>query len=431
MNRSDDPYSDLALGLISAQSFPAIVGIADMMLKQASVTLVGYEQIGSGYCTAVVRGRTPDVRLAIEVGSEMAEKFGQVATHVIIPRPMPNLEEVLPIGRRLAALSVGQENNRFRDQSIGLIETRGFPALVGASDAMLKSADVTFTAYHTTGAGLCTGIIRGNVSNVAAAIEIGMAEAQRIGELHAVMIVPRPLDDLERTLPIADCWIEQLQPVKMPLSVSVEEQIRQPLQPLELPEPLADPIEIERQKREPLREPLRLENPIENFAENAAIDDPWMVSTPRPEENADPAEFKIAEPLVQDSDPKSDLWDELDLDEQLKAIPLNAEALQRQDQERQEQERQAQRELEKAQREQERQEQIKIAEMLREKFQPFIEPIAEPIVETPTEPIAESPVSESKNKPSQSKKQPQKSAQQPSEGKGFQSRSKRRNRKKR
>ncbi len=421
MNRSDDPYSELALGLISAQSFPAIVGIADMMLKQASVTLVGYEQIGSGYCTAVVRGRTPDVRLAIEMGSEMAEKFGQVATYVIIPRPMPNLEAVLPIGRRLAALSVGQENNRFRDQSIGLIETRGFPALVGASDAMLKSADVTFTAYHTTGAGLCTGIIRGNVSNVAAAIEIGMAEAQRIGELHAVMIVPRPLDDLERTLPIADCWIEQLQPVKMPLSVTVEEQIRQPLQPLELPEPLADPIEIERQ---PLREPLRLENP--------AIDDPWMVSTPRPAENANLAEFSIAEPIIQDSDPKSDLWDELDLDEQLKAIPLNAEALQRQDQERQDQERQAQRELDKAQREQERQEQIKIAELLREKFQPFIEPIGEPTPEATTEPIGEPPVSEPKNKSTQSgKKQTQKADSQGSEGKGFQSRSKRRNRKKR
>jgi carbon dioxide concentrating mechanism protein CcmO len=423
MNRSDDPYSELALGLISAQSFPAIVGIADMMLKQASVTLVGYEQIGSGYCTAVVRGRTPDVRLAIEMGTEMAEKFGQVATHVIIPRPMPNLEAVLPIGRRLAALSVGQENNRFRDQSIGLIETRGFPALVGASDAMLKSADVTFTAYHTTGAGLCTGIIRGNVSNVAAAIEIGMAEAQRIGELHAVMIVPRPLDDLERTLPIADCWIEQLQPVKMPLSVTVEEQTRQPLQPLELPiaEPIADPIEIERKEREPLR--LELENPT--------IDDPWMVSTPRPTQ-ADSAEFSIAEPLAtppgtgiaQDTNPKTDLWDELDLDEQLKAIPLNAEALQRQEQERQEQERQAQRELEKVQREQERQEQIKIAELLREKFQPFIQPIAEPIAEPPAEPTVEPKANKSAKG--------QKTTNQPSEGKGFQSRSKqRRNRKKR
>ncbi len=261
-NRSGDPYAELALGLISAQSFPAIVGIADRMLKESSVTLVGYEQIGSGYCTAVVRGRTPDVRLAIETGRDLATQFGQETTFVIIPRPMPNLEEVLPIGSRLASMVSGQENNQFRDQAVGLIETRGFPALVGATDAMLKSADVTLSAYHKTGSGLCTAIVRGTVANVAAAIEVGMVEADRIGELHAVMVIPRPLDDLERTLPIADCWVKQLQPLKMPLNVEATVETRQPLQPLELPiaEPLEIPIEM---PVEPIRQPLRLEQPID------------------------------------------------------------------------------------------------------------------------------------------------------------------------
>lgn len=414
MNRSDDPYSHLALGLISARSFPAIVGIADMMLKQASITLVGYEQVGSGYCTAVVRGPTPDVRLAIETGAEMAEKFGQKATYVIIPRPMPNLEEILPIGRRLAELSAGQENNRFRDQAIGLIETRGFPALVGASDAMLKSADVTLTAYHTTGAGLCTGIVRGSVSNVAAAIEIGMIEAQRIGELHAVMIVPRPLDDLDRTLPIAAAWIDQLQPVKMPIAMPVEEQTRQPLQPLELP--IADPIEIE---RTPERQPLRLEIPI---TEN---DDPWMVSESRtsPTQAEEPT-FHISQPVETDWDSPVDLWDELDLDEQLKAIPLNAEALAEQEKKRQDQERELQRELEKAQRELERQEQLKIDQLLREKFKSIVQPEPEP------EPIVPPPTANQKNRKSKSSTETG-AKPNPNQNKGFQARSKRRNGKKR
>jgi carbon dioxide concentrating mechanism protein CcmO len=410
MNRSDDPYSHLALGLISARSFPAIVGIADMMLKQASVTLVGYEEVGSGYCTAVVRGPTPDVRLAIETGAEMAEKFGQKATYAIIPRPMPNLEEVLPIGHRLAELSAGQENNRFRDQAIGLIETRGFPALVGACDAMLKSADVTLTAYHTTGSGLCTGIVRGSVSNVAAAIEIGMIEAQRIGELHAVMIVPRPLDDLDRTLPIASAWVEQLQPVKMPIAMPVEEeQTRQPLQPLELP--IADPIEIERTTT---REPLRLEIPI--------TEDPWMVSEPRKPSNAEESTFRISEPVPMDRDSTPDLWDELDLDEQLKAIPLNAEALADQEKERQDIERELQRELEKSQRELERQEQLKIDELLREKFKLIVQPEPEP------EPIVPTP-----NQKSRKPKSPTEpgTSQKPPDNRGFQGRSKRRNGKKR
>lgn len=412
MNRSDDPYSHLALGLISARSFPAIVGIADMMLKQASITLVGYEEVGSGYCTAVVRGPTPDVRMAIETGAEMAEKFGQKATYVIIPRPMPNLEEVLPIGRRLAELSAGQENNRFRDQAIGLIETRGFPALVGACDAMLKSADVTLTAYHTTGSGLCTGIVRGSVSNVAAAIEIGMIEAQRIGELHAVMIVPRPLDDLDRTLPIAAAWVDQLQPVKMPIAMPVEEeQTRQPLQPLELP--IADPIEIERTTT---REPLRLEIPI--------TEDPWMVSEPRKPSNSEESTFNISEPVPMDRDSTLDLWHELDLDEQLKAIPLNAEALADQEKERQDKERELQRELEKSQRELERQEQLKIDELLREKFKSIVQPEPEP------DPIVPTPNQKSRKPKAKSPTEPG-TSQKPPDNKGFQTRSKRRNGKKR
>ena len=417
MNRSDDPYSHLALGLISARSFPAIVGIADMMLKQASVTLVGYEQIGSGYCTAVVRGPTPDVRLAIETGAEMAEKFGQKATYAIIPRPMPNLEEVLPIGRRLAELSAGQENNRFREQAIGLIETRGFPALVGASDAMLKSADVTLTAYHTTGAGLCTTIVRGSVSNVAAAIEIGMIEAQRIGELHAVMIVPRPLDDLDRTLPIAAAWVDQLQPVKMPIAMTVEEQTRQPLQPLELP--IADPIEIERTQE---RQPLRLEIPITPVTTEDDNDDPWMVSESRnpATNNAEEPTFYISEPVEIDGDSTIDLWDELDLDEQLKAIPLNAEALADQEKERQNQEREIQRELEKAQRELEREEQLKIDQLLREKFKSIVQPDPEPEAET----IVPNPKS-------RKSKAPTEPGTKSTNTKGFQGRSKRRNGKKR
>ncbi|MGI0491665.1 BMC domain-containing protein [Alkalinema pantanalense CENA528] len=261
--RSDDPYSDLALGLISAQSFPAIVGIADMMLKSSAVTLVGYEQIGSGYCTAVVRGRTSDIRLAIQTGEELAAQFGQKTSSAIIPRPMPNLEEVLPIGSRLAELVEGRENNRFRDQAVGLIETRGFPALVAAADAMLKSADVTFSAYHTTGAGLCTAIVRGSMSNVAAAIEIGMVEADRVGELHAVMVIPRPLEDLERTMPIAACWIEELQPVRMPINITVEEQVRelQPLQPLELPQEI--PAVFNEEVFEPQK--LEIEQPLEEI----------------------------------------------------------------------------------------------------------------------------------------------------------------------
>ncbi len=216
-------FTDLALGLISAQSFPAIVGIADHMLKSSDVLLVGYEKIGSGHCTAIVRGRIADVRLAIEEGAERAQQFGQALSTLVIPRPDPNLEKILPIGSLLAKLASGAKGHRLSSHAVGLLETRGFPAMVGAADAMLKAADVMLTAYETIGAGLCTAIIRGTASNTAIALEAGMAEADRIGELHAVMLVPRPLEDLDQSLPLAPALQQELRPLQLPLKLKQKE----------------------------------------------------------------------------------------------------------------------------------------------------------------------------------------------------------------
>jgi carbon dioxide concentrating mechanism protein CcmO len=214
---------ETALGLVSTQSFPAIVGTADMMLKSAGVTLVGYEKTGSGYCTAIVRGGIADVRLAVQVGVETALKFGQYVSSLVLARPLPNLEAVLPISARMLQVAQNGGVSKLSNQAIGLLETRGFPAMVGAADIMLKSAEVQLSAYETIGAGLCTIIIRGAVADVAVAIEAGMQEASRIGELNAVMVIPRPLDDLEQTLPIASCWLEQPEPLVIPLKIKTKE----------------------------------------------------------------------------------------------------------------------------------------------------------------------------------------------------------------
>ena len=232
-SRQRDNFKDTALGLVSTLSFPAIVGTADMMLKSAGVHLVGYEKIGSGHCTAIVRGGIADVRLAVESGVQTAEQFGQLVSSLVIARPFPNLDIVLPITNRLSQLMEEGSYSRLSNLAIGLVETRGFPAMVGACDAMLKAADVQLAAYEKIGAGLCTAIIRGTVANVAVAVEAGMFEAERIGELNAVMVIPRPLDELEQTLPLASCWIEQRQPLNLP--VNIKEQVAE-IEILQLPD---------------------------------------------------------------------------------------------------------------------------------------------------------------------------------------------------
>uniref|UniRef100_UPI0030DD0F10 BMC domain-containing protein n=1 Tax=Cyanothece sp. BG0011 TaxID=2082950 RepID=UPI0030DD0F10 len=141
-----------------------------------------------------------------------------------------------------------QGYSRLSNRSIGLLETRGFPAMVGAADAMLKSADVQLASYEIIGDGLCTAIIRGSVANVAVAIEAGMHEAEKIGELHAMMVIPRLLEDLEHTLPVATYWRDETEPLPMLMPTPVRQHQRELIALPELekkPLVMKKPAEIE------------------------------------------------------------------------------------------------------------------------------------------------------------------------------------------
>ncbi|MBE9126030.1 BMC domain-containing protein [Coleofasciculus sp. LEGE 07081] len=224
-----DPFiqrkrSQYSLGLVSTLSFPVIVSTADAMLKASGVTLVGFEKTGGGHCTAIVRGATAEVRISVEAGIEHAKREGQLLSSLVLPRPFPNLEVVFPIGSHLLEQVGHPSRSRHSSQALGLLETRGFPAIVGAADAMLKAADVELTGYETIGAGLCTVIIRGRIAEVAMALQVGMSEARRIGELIAVTVVTRPLEDLEQALPMTSCLIEeQPEPLRLPVEVKEAE----------------------------------------------------------------------------------------------------------------------------------------------------------------------------------------------------------------
>ena len=88
-----------ALGMIETKGFAAMTEASDAMCKAARVELVGYEKIGGGYVTAIIRGDVAAVKAAIEAGSLAAQKVGEVVSIHIIPRPHENVDAVLPLGR--------------------------------------------------------------------------------------------------------------------------------------------------------------------------------------------------------------------------------------------------------------------------------------------------------------------------------------------
>src|SRR5437660_12268129 len=88
-------------------------------------------------------------------------------------------------------------------EALGMIETKGLVALVEASDAMLKSANVTLIGWQKIGSGMVTALVVGDVAAVKAAIDAGAAAAGRVGEVLGVQVIPRPHDDLGTVLPLA------------------------------------------------------------------------------------------------------------------------------------------------------------------------------------------------------------------------------------
>ena len=86
-------------------------------------------------------------------------------------------------------------------EALGMIETRGLVAAIEAADAMVKAAEVELIGTEKIGSGLVSVMVRGDVGAVKAATDAGAAAGQRLGEIVAVHVIPRPHADVEKILP--------------------------------------------------------------------------------------------------------------------------------------------------------------------------------------------------------------------------------------
>lgn len=82
-----------ALGMVETKGLTAAIEAADTMVKSANVTLVGYEKIGSGLVTVIVRGDVGAVKAATDAGAIAAANVGEVKSTHVIPRPHTDVEK--------------------------------------------------------------------------------------------------------------------------------------------------------------------------------------------------------------------------------------------------------------------------------------------------------------------------------------------------
>ena len=85
-----------ALGMVETRGLVGAIEAADAMVKSANVSLVGYEKIGSGLVTVMVRGGVGAVKASTDAGAAAAQKVGEVVSIHVIPRPHTDVEKILP-----------------------------------------------------------------------------------------------------------------------------------------------------------------------------------------------------------------------------------------------------------------------------------------------------------------------------------------------
>src|ERR1700730_15716869 len=88
-------------------------------------------------------------------------------------------------------------------EALGMIETKGLVALIEASDAMMKAANVELIGWQKIGSGMVTAFVVGDVAAVKAAIDAGAAAAGRVRGGGGGQVSPRAHEDLGSALPLA------------------------------------------------------------------------------------------------------------------------------------------------------------------------------------------------------------------------------------
>ena len=186
----------MALGLVEAIGYAAMVMAADAGCKAADVELIGHFVPGGGHHTAIFRGEVAAIEAAVESGATEAARVNQVVCRHVIPRPDTGLQSCFPIG---GAASVDSSSNA--GAARGFIETKGFVPIVEATDKSLKAAEVHALGWQRVGSGFMSVILQGDVGAIRDAVETGAHAAQVVGELQSAFVLPGPHEAIESITP--------------------------------------------------------------------------------------------------------------------------------------------------------------------------------------------------------------------------------------
>ena len=204
----------MALGFAEIPFLSLTAVVADQVVKSANVRLLGIETTGGENLMLRIEGDIAAVETALGFAEKRARELGVIAIVRCLSQPEPAMNALVHFANTRNPLYGGrdqflptdykQPENKImnaKQEALGILETQGLTAILEATDAMLKSANVTLVGKEKIGAAYVTVIVKGDVAAVTAAVEAGSRAVGQLGKLIAAHVIARPHDDLTALLP--------------------------------------------------------------------------------------------------------------------------------------------------------------------------------------------------------------------------------------
>lgn len=203
-----------ALGFAEIPFLSLAAVVADQVVKAAPVRLLGIETTGNENLMLRLEGDVAAVEAALGFAERRTQELGGTARVKCLARPESALSALLHFPNAPNPLYGGRDQllptdfppapdpaMNSKQEALGILETQGLTAILEATDAMLKAANVTLVGKEKIGAAYVTVIVRGDVAAVTAAVEAGSRAVGQLGKLIAAHVIARPHDDLTALLP--------------------------------------------------------------------------------------------------------------------------------------------------------------------------------------------------------------------------------------
>ncbi len=183
------PENEPALALIEFNSIAVGILAADAMVKKAPIARITAGTTQPGKYLVLITGEVADVQESLAAGREVGK--GWVLDFVFLPHVHPAV---------VAAIAGVRESGE--GEALGVIETHQVASTIQAADAGVKGAQVTLREIRLAD-GLCGKafcLFQGTVSDVEAAVEIGVSALSDPSQLVRQVVIPQLHEEMMRNL---------------------------------------------------------------------------------------------------------------------------------------------------------------------------------------------------------------------------------------